>query len=193
MPKNPRSATKERRFNKNGITPKMQRFVSEYIKDLNGKQAAIRAGFSKKTAGQIARRVLDDPKVQQLIKKKIDRQTRKSNITVERVLQEYAAIAFANPMHYMQVDDKGPYVDLEDLPEEYAAAMGEVNFEEVYRGKGKKRRIVRRVRFKLHNKIAALDSLGKYLEMFKDKGDTQVTVTHEISQISKDIAEIFDT
>jgi phage terminase small subunit len=195
MPKsvtNPRAATKDRKHHNGGITPKMERFISEYLKDLNGQAAAKRAGYSVRTAGQIARRILDNEEVQKRLKKKLNRQTRKADVTVERVLNEYAAIAFASPMHYMQVDEKGPYVDLEDLPEDYAAALSELSFEEVYIGKGPRRKKVRRCRFKLHNKTAALDSLGKYLEMFKDKGDTQITVTHEVSKVQEEVKEMFE-
>jgi phage terminase small subunit len=43
-----------------GLTPKQQRFVAEYLVDLNGKQAAIRTGYSAKTAEQQASRLLSN-------------------------------------------------------------------------------------------------------------------------------------
>lgn len=49
------------------LTPRQQRFVSEYLIDLNGTQAAIRAGYSEKTAAEQASRLLTNVKVQETI------------------------------------------------------------------------------------------------------------------------------
>lgn len=45
------------------LTPRQRRFVDEYLLDLNGKQAAIRAGYSPKTAEVLASQTLRNPKV----------------------------------------------------------------------------------------------------------------------------------
>lgn len=49
------------------LTPRQQRFVSEYLIDLNATQAAIRAGYSEKTAAEQASRLLTNVKVQETI------------------------------------------------------------------------------------------------------------------------------
>lgn len=49
------------------VTLKRARFVEEYLVDLNGKQAAIRAGYSRKTAELQASRLLRCPKVQKTL------------------------------------------------------------------------------------------------------------------------------
>ena len=46
-----------------GLNPKQQRFVAEYLVDLNATQAAIRSGYSQKTARQIATENLSKPAI----------------------------------------------------------------------------------------------------------------------------------
>ena len=52
------------------LTSKQQRFCDEYLVDLNATQAAIRAGYSKKTAKQIAQQNLTKLDIQEYIKKR---------------------------------------------------------------------------------------------------------------------------
>ncbi len=53
------------------LTAKQQRFCDEYLIDLNATQAAIRAGYSKKTAAQTAARLLTNVKIQEYIKNRM--------------------------------------------------------------------------------------------------------------------------
>jgi hypothetical protein len=66
-----------------GLTPKQARFCLEYIKDGNGTQAAIRAGYSEKTADQQASRLLTNVKVNM----EIDRLTAETRAEVGRTVQ----------------------------------------------------------------------------------------------------------
>ena len=72
------------------LTPKEQRFVEEYAIDLNGTQAAIRAGYSPKTARSIASEVLQRPAVKAA--------TRKALPANESRLQMLTAMAFYDPL-----------------------------------------------------------------------------------------------
>ena len=77
------------------LTAKQERFCIEYIIDLNATQAAIRAGYSVKTANRIASENLSKPDIQKKIQKlQQDRATR-TEITQDRVLKELAGIGFA--------------------------------------------------------------------------------------------------
>nr|DAP22375.1 MAG TPA: Terminase small subunit [Bacteriophage sp.] len=53
------------------LTAKQQRFCDEYLIDLNATQAAIRAGYSKKTAGVIATENLQKPSISAYIEKRM--------------------------------------------------------------------------------------------------------------------------
>ena len=79
------------------LTPKQSRFVDEYLLDLNATQAAIRAGYSVKTANEQGPRLLAHPEIKDAIDAaKIERSTR-TEIEAERVLKEIAAMAFYDP------------------------------------------------------------------------------------------------
>jgi phage terminase small subunit len=68
------------------MTPKQERFVEEYLVDLNATQAAIRAGYSAKTAFTIGHENLRKPYIQEAIQKAKTKVSEKLEITVETVL-----------------------------------------------------------------------------------------------------------
>ena len=78
------------------LNDKQKQFCREYIVDLNGTQAAIRAGYSKKTSNEQAARLLAKVSIQTYVKELIEKRAKKTEITAERVLQEYARIAFVD-------------------------------------------------------------------------------------------------
>ena len=70
------------------LTPKQSKFCLEYLKDFNGTQAYIRAGFSKKGARQGASRLLTNVDVQQELLRNTQKQAKKADITIEWIIQE---------------------------------------------------------------------------------------------------------
>lgn len=67
------------------LTPKQQRFVEEYLIDLNASQAAIRAGYSEKTAGAVGHENLKKPEIQDSLKDAIEKRSEESGLTVEKI------------------------------------------------------------------------------------------------------------
>ena len=76
------------------LTIKQQRFVDEYLIDLNATQAAIRAGYSAKTADQQGSRMLANVKVQQAVSKAMAERSKRTGVNQDRVVLELAKIAF---------------------------------------------------------------------------------------------------
>lgn len=74
------------------LTAKQQRFVQEYLIDLNATQAAIRAGYSEKTAYSIGEENLKKPDIAEVIKKAIDKRAEKAELTAEKVLNDIESI-----------------------------------------------------------------------------------------------------
>jgi phage terminase small subunit len=72
-------------------------FVREYLCDPNGTRAAIAAGYSSKTAYVAASRMLRKVKVQVLLKQLMEERPQRLDISVDRILQELARIAFFDP------------------------------------------------------------------------------------------------
>ena len=86
------------------LTPKQARFVEEYLVDLNATQAAIRAGYSEQTARSIGYENLTKPDIQQAIDEARGKQQQRTEITADRVLEEYAKIAFFDPRKLFTAD-----------------------------------------------------------------------------------------
>lgn len=76
------------------MRPKQAAFVQEYLIDLNATQAAIRAGYSKKTAHVIGTENLSKPAIASALAAAQQARAKRTGITQDRVLQELAAIAF---------------------------------------------------------------------------------------------------
>lgn len=88
------------------LTAKEELFVTEYLTDLNATQAAIRAGYSVKSAVKIGWQLMQKPRVSEAIAKAKAQRNRRTGINQERILEELAAIAFANAADYAQVVEK---------------------------------------------------------------------------------------
>lgn len=147
----------------NKLTDKQDRFVEEYLVDLNATQAAIRAGYSEKTAKEMAHENLTKPHIRNAISEKRKALSEKTGVTAERVINELALVAFANMHDYMDIDEKGlPVIDWATLTRKQAAAMSEVTTEVTASG-------AQKTKFKLHSKMNALDLLGKHFGLFITK------------------------
>ena len=70
------------------LTEKQKNFCREYLVDLNATQAAIRAGYSKKTAGEMGHETLKKPQIQKQLQKTMNKRAEKTEITAEMVLKD---------------------------------------------------------------------------------------------------------
>ena len=145
------------------LTAKQQVFVQEYLVDLNATQAAIRAGYSKRTAEWIGPQLLGKTHVSEAVQKAMAKREERTEITQDRVLKEYAKLAFLDPRRFY--DDDGQLLQVHELPEDVAAALS--SMEVVTERAGELELAVRKIKFS--DKKAALDSIARHLGMFKDK------------------------
>lgn len=81
-------------MNKLEITKRQKNFADEYLKDYNGKQAAIRAGYSEKTAENQASRMLRLVKVAEYLGKRQIEKEKKIGITIEAIIDELKEVGF---------------------------------------------------------------------------------------------------
>jgi len=177
-----------------GLTDKQQRFVEEYPVDLNATQAAIRAGYSEKTAQQIGFENLSKPVIVEALAVIMEERSKRTEITADMVLKELALLGFANMKDYIKISKDGdPFIDLSDLTREQAAAISETMVEDYYEGRGEDARQVRKVKIKFHDKKGALVDIGKHLGMFVDKSEVDVTVKGPLVIMrSKKVKEVGD-
>src|SRR5262245_17125953 len=74
-------------MSRRGLTRKQQRFVEEYLRDLNATQAAIRAGYSARNADKIGSQLVGKTRVAEAIAAAQTERSEKTRITAARVLQ----------------------------------------------------------------------------------------------------------
>ena len=146
------------------LTAKQTLFVEEYLIDLNGKQAAVRTGYSAKSAEVQASRLLRNTAVQAALGEAMQARSQRTKVTADRVVAELAKLAFADMRDYWPLP--GETIDLHRLDEDRTAAVEEISISETVDPAGV---LHRRTRLKLHDKKRALDSLARHLGMFVNR------------------------
>ena len=144
------------------LTAKQDRFVAEYLSSRNGTQAAIKAGYSPKTARAIACETLKKPAVAAEIEKRQGAQRQQSEATAALLLDELSKIAFANLGDVF--DGKGNIKPPSQWPAELRRAV-HFKFDERYaKGRDGRARLVKSIKtVSMPHKIKAISLLMKLL------------------------------
>ena len=156
-------------------------FVAEYLIDLNATQAAIRAGYSVKTAVSKASQLLAIVNIQAAIAEACDKRIERTQVTADMGVTVLAKIGFSDMAYYSNWGKDGvSLVERDDLPEGATAAVAEVSEHVTYGKDGG----TRTIKFKLHDKRAALEALGKHLGMFIERKEIALKgeITFKIGQ-----------
>lgn len=172
------------------LTDKQKRFCEEYLIDLNATQAAIRAGYSPKTAEQTASRLLRNVKVQEYISKRQKELSRSTQITQERVIKELALIAFSNNADYARVVEKKMQTEVDGMLVDVLGEDGKpimyrtvepVLTDELTEEQKRALAVIKKGRdgleVKSFDKVRALELLGKHLGIFTEKIEANVNDT----------------
>lgn len=149
------------------LTEKQQRFVDEYLIDLNATQAAIRAGYSVKTANEQGSQNLAKLSIQQAIAEQMAERSKRTGINQDRVVLELARIAFVKMTDL--VDSHGRIKD--NATDDDLACIESVKYKQSESETGSS--VEREV--KISPKLKALELLGKHLGMWNDKIDVNIT------------------
>ncbi len=154
------------------LTAKQRLFCEEYLVDYHGTRAAIAAGYAEASAHAEASRMLRYVKIKSYINKRLDELMEKTQITQERVLAEYAKIAFVDPRKFY--DSTGNLVPIPLLDGDAAATLQSFEVTQEVGSDGMPAGITKKI--KLCDKIRALDSLARHLGMFVDKTEVKSIV-----------------
>ncbi|WGY37383.1 terminase small subunit [Pseudomonas aeruginosa] len=180
------------------LTAKQQRFVEEYLIDLNATQAAIRAGYSKKTANEQGSRLLANVSVSAAVAESMKSRSGRTGITQDMVLKELAKIGFSDirkvvrwgetMVRMVEADDEGPedmvpyhglaLVDSTEIDDDTAAAIAEVS-----QGRDG-------LKVKLYDKKGALVDIGRHLGMFVPAGHADLDAELKRIEIEKRRVEL---
>jgi len=153
------------------LTPKQKRFVAEYLIDLNATAAYKRAGYAGKgNSAEVAACVLlSNVKVAKAVQDAIKLRSERTEITQDRVLQEYAKLAFLDPRRFY--NENGGLIPVPQLPADVAAALAgmEVVVERNGTDDDGNHQYADVSKIKFIDKKGALDSVARHLGMFNDK------------------------
>ncbi len=134
-------------------------FCDEYHISGNAQEAAIKAGYSNNKAGHRGCTLLKTPLIMEYLNKLKAKEAKRFEVTADRVIQALAAIAFANIHDFWEAiaKSKSPSDFRKHLSREQAAAVASVKMS--YNGD---------ITLKLHDKLTALQLLGKRFGLFDD-------------------------
>lgn len=165
----------------NELTPKQRAFVREYLIDLNATQAAIRAGYSERSAHVEGVRLLKNAKIDAAVSSAMKMRADRTEITADRVLRELAKIGFSDIRKAVKwqssliteednpdggdvaviktvVTNNVQLIGSDEIDDDTAAAIAEIS-----------QNATGGLKIKLHDKKAALVDIGKHLGMFAEK------------------------
>jgi phage terminase small subunit len=162
------------------MNPKRRKFAQEYVKDCNGTQAAIRAGYSPRTAEQQADQLLGILEVEEEVARLQEKAAEAAKVEAVDVLRELARIGFSDIGSAFDAD--GAILPLKEMPENVRRCISSIEVESLWDGEGKERFVCGKVhKFKFWDKPRALEQLGKHLELFT-----------EVMKVKADTAELGD-
>lgn len=157
------------------LTPKQELFVNAYIKSWNALRAYKEAGYTAKNdnvAGVEGHRLLNNPKIDKAIRARLDKVAKKTDVTIERWLEEVAKIAFfdASTCYYTYTDEEGNVIT-QLKPVQYldGSVIKEITDKGTIKG---------------WDKAKALEMMGKYLAVFTE--NMNLNHTGEVNTSSDD-------
>lgn len=169
------------------LTAKQRRFCDEYLVDLNATSAAIRAGYSERTAEQIGYQLLQKTSVQKQIKQRMDDRSKRIELSQDFVINELMAIASVKATDYAHIVEKaamaeidGKMVQLYDVngnPVMYKT-VEPVLTEELTDIQKKALSVIKKGRdgfeIKPYDKVRVLELLGRHLGMWSNKDENDI-------------------
>ena len=153
------------------LTPKQKIFADEYLIDLNATRAykmAYPNVTKEETAAAAGARLLRNVKVEEYIQERMKDREKRTEITQDMVLKELAKVGFFDIRRLF--DDSGKPLDITGLDNETAACIVGLEVMDIYEGTGDDKEFVGYIKkYKLSDKLKALEMIGRHLGMFKDK------------------------
>ncbi len=165
---------------------RQKHFVGEYLIDLNATQAAIRAGYSAKTAAEIGRQNLRKLEIQEAITAAQVQRARRTQVTQDKVLEELALLDFSDVRHYV-IDDLGNLLLSEGAPRQAMRAVSSLKRKVRHIGSGEHAEVVYETEVRLWDKVGALRLTAQHLGMLTEKlevsGTPMIHVVYEDARI----------
>lgn len=157
------------------LTPKRVKFCQLYL-ELGDASAAYRGAFcasrmKPETVNRCAHELLKHPKIAARIRKLAKAAAKPHEITAERLMGELAKVGFADLRDFVRLEPDGRVMldFTAAAAKDSLAALSEITQEQFTDGSGEDARDVRRTRFKLHDKLRAIELMGKRLGIWIER------------------------
>lgn len=175
------------------LNRRQQLFVQEYLVDLDPRSAAVRVGYSERSAGSIGRENLQKPLIKAAIDAEIEERKKRITVTGDMVIAELALIAFAGMKDFVEIDESGAIkaFTLDRLAEGKDRIIRKVREKRVIRStKGTvdnpdgDQILDSTYEFELHDKVKCLELLSRHLGLLHDK--QELDVKQSLTIVTKD-------
>ena len=169
---------------KNELNSQQIIFCKEYVKDFNGTQAAIRAGYAEGSAAETSSRLISYANIKSYITELQAGKSKKTEVTAERVLLELSRIGFSNIVDYL--NEGFQIKDLHKLKRSKCAAIKSIEVTETtIEGVTKTQ-----AKFTMHNKLEAIDKIAKHIGFFEKDNNQKgldISATNFVLKVKKDL------
>lgn len=148
--------------------PRHEAFAQALVKGMSADAAYVEAGFSEHRGN--AARLSSKENIRSRVDELQSKVAKKVELSVEKVLRELSLVAFADMGDYMKIREDGTAIlDWSRMPEGGTKVVGQIEQEVILTGDPNDSMPVQKTKFKLHDKLKALEMLGRHLKMFVDK------------------------
>jgi len=161
------------------LTEKQQLFCDEYMIDLNATQAAIRAGYSQKTAYSIGEENLRKPEIHRFLQDRMQERAARIDVDKDHVLRRLVDIDQMDLLDILNED--GSIKAFSQWPKIWRQFLSGIDVSELFEGRGNEKKMIGIMKkIKWPDKVKNLELIGKHLGMFNEKRD------HKHSFLGKD-------
>jgi len=168
------------------LTAKEQRFIEEYCVDLNATQAAIRAGYSRKSAHDSGYENLRKPVIASSIANYKAELAARTRMTKDDIVAEMENLARFSMANYLRIGQNGdPIIDLSACTRAHLTALSEAETHDYVDGRGDDARDVKKVKIKGTEKRAALMDLAKLRGDITEKSVVDLNVVSDASIVER--------
>jgi len=158
------------------LTNKQQQFIFEYLKDLNATQAAIRAGYSKRTANRIGTENLSKPVIADAIRMEMQARQERTKVDADWLLTRLALEADADLADLFT--EEGILKQVNEWPDIWRKGLvAGVDIYEDYSGSGdESQKVGQTVKIKVSDRVKRLDLIGKHIDVqaFNDRSTIDI-------------------
>ena len=158
------------------LNDRQTRFIDEYLIDLNGTQAAIRAGYSAKTANEQASRLLANVSVQAQLQRRMKDREQRTEINADYVLKRLVEIDQLDVLDIL--DNAGNFKPIMEWPKTWRQTLSGVDLQEIMLGDVET--VIRKIKWP--DKLRNLELLGKHVAVSAFREQVEVNVTHTLSE-----------